>query len=191
MHLQGQLLALLARDAEVRAELEAEGVLFEGYHHRMAEIHQANADELRALVADHGWPDEALVGPDGAEAAWLVAQHAIADPDFMRQCRTLLDEASRVGRVPRWQFAYIDDRIRLFEGKAQRYGTQFDLTPDGPDINALEDPDNVDSLRHAVGLGPISDVLSRARRSPLPSPAEYAAKQLEGEAWRRRVGWVT
>jgi hypothetical protein len=53
--------------------------------------------------------------------------HAISEPGFMRRCRTLIDEVSRAGRVPRWQFPYIDDRIRVFEGRPQHFGTPFDL----------------------------------------------------------------
>jgi hypothetical protein len=99
---QAQLLAMRARDEHVRAELAADGSLFEGYHPRMEEVHRANARELRSIIQEHGWPDEALIGPEGAEAAWLIAQHSIGEPDFMRNCRALLDEASSLGRVPRW-----------------------------------------------------------------------------------------
>ncbi|WP_343995638.1 DUF6624 domain-containing protein [Ideonella azotifigens] len=189
--LRNQLLAMASRDERVRAELQAEGTLLEGYHPRMEAVHRANAADLRALMEEHGWPSEALVGPEGAEAAWLVLQHSIAEPGFMRHCRTLIDEASRIGLVPRWQFAYLDDRIRVFEGKAQRFGTQFDLTPDGPELNALEDPSQVDRWRREAGLGPVSEVLSRARGLPLPSHEEYASKQVAGNLWRRDVGWVT
>jgi hypothetical protein len=181
---------MVARDAEVRAELEAEGTLFDGYHPRMEEVHRENAAKLRAIMEEHGWPDEELVGAEGAEGAWLVAQHSIAEPNFMRHCRTLVDDASSIGLVPRWQFAYLDDRICVFEGKAQRFGTQFDLKPDGPEINALEDSSQVDRLRHEVGLGPISEVLSRAQSNPLPSHEEYEAKKIAGNLWRRSVGWV-
>jgi hypothetical protein len=102
----------------------------------------------------------------------------------------LIDEASRAGRVPRWQFAYLDDRIRVFEGQAQRFGTQFDLTPDGPDIHTLEDPGQVDRWRREVGLGPVSEVLARAGADPRPSATEYAARRAEGDLWRRKVGWA-
>ena len=108
----------------------------------------------------------------------------------MCYCRTLIDEVSKAGSVPRWQFAYLDDRIRVFQGKAQRFGTQFDLKPDGPEINRLEDPNQVDVWRKEVGLGPISEVLSRARELPLPLKEEYQAKQVAIYLWSHRVGWA-
>ena len=181
---------MLARDMQVRAELEADGSLFEAYNPRMEDVHRVNSAALRAIIEQHGWPDERLVGSEGAEAAWLVVQHAIAEPSFMRHCRILLDEASSSGRVPRWQFAYLDDRIRVFEGKAQRFGTQFDLKPDGPQINPLEDPVQVDTWRRDAGLGPITEVLSTARLGRLPSIEAYAANQAAGHLWHRKVGWV-
>ncbi|MEL1263948.1 DUF6624 domain-containing protein [Pseudoxanthomonas putridarboris] len=185
-----QLLAMRARDEQVRTELAADGSLFEGYHPRMEEVHRVSAQELRSVIQEHGWPDEELVGPEGAEAAWLVAQHSIGEPDFMRHCRTLLDEASFLGRVPRWQFAYIDDRIRVFEGKPQRFGTQVDLRPEGPEVHELEDSAQVDAWRKDAGLPPIAVVIARAQADPCPSPEEHATKQAAGLLWRRQVGWI-
>jgi hypothetical protein len=188
---QTQLLAMRARDEQVRAELAADGSLFEGYHPRMEEVHRANAQELRSVIQEHGWPDEALVGPEGAEAAWLIAQHSIGEPDFMRRCRALLDEASSLGRVPRWQFAYIDDRIRVFEGKPQRFGTQIDLRPEGPQVHELEDASQVDAWRKEAGLPAIAVVLARAQADPLPAPQEHEARRAAELLWRQKVGWVT
>jgi hypothetical protein len=188
---QTQLLALRARDEQVRSELAAHGSLFEGYHPRMEEVHRANAQELRSIIKEHGWPHDALVGPEGAEAAWLIAQHSIGEPDFMRGCRALLDEASSLGRVPRWQFAYIDDRIRVFEGKPQRFGTQIDLRPEGPQVHELEDASQVDAWRKEAGLPAIAIVLARAQADPLPTPLEHEARRAAELRWRRKVGWVT
>ena len=111
-------------DLTVRAELAEDGTLFGGYHPRMAAIHDENAARLRQIISDVGWPTEDLVGADGAHAAWLIAQHAINHPTLMRESRELLRAAGEQGSVPRWQFEYIDDRINVFEGREQRFGTQ-------------------------------------------------------------------
>jgi len=185
-----QLLAMQARDEQVRAELAADGSLFEGYHPRMEDVHRANARALAALIDAHGWPIEALVGADGAEAAWLVAQHAIGEPDFMRRCRALVDEASAAGRVPHWQFAYLDDRIRVLEGLPQCFGTQIDLGPDGPAAHELEDPARVDAWREEAGLPTLASALAKAHAAPRPTREEYLAKQADGLRWRRQVGWM-
>ena len=45
-----KLLALIAEDERVRAELVAEGTLFDGYNARMREVHERNAAVLGGLA---------------------------------------------------------------------------------------------------------------------------------------------
>ena len=187
--LRNKLLALQQRDFALRAELKADGTLFDGYHPRMETMHRDNAKQLRELIEHFGWPNEHLAGRDGAEAAWLIAQHAISEPEFMRTCRELLEKEVAVGVVPMWQYAYMDDRIRVFEGKPQRFGTQFELTPDGPTLYQVEEPQSLDERRREAGLGLIAERLKGMRNEPRPTPSEFEAKK-EGEMkWRLKVGW--
>ena len=189
--LRAELMQMDDYDQAVRAELAADGSLFDGYHPRMAAVHDANAARLRAIIATHGWPTERLVGVDGAKAAHRIAQHSINHPEFMRECRRLLDEASTRGEVPRWQFAYIDDRIRVFEGVAQRYGTQWRGGQQGLEPYPIEDPDHVDERRAALGLPSLAELRASAPQEP-PLDAEAARRLEEKElAWRRDVGWIT
>src|SRR5678815_210113 len=78
--LRAELMQMDDYDQTVRAELAADGSLFDGYHPRMAAVHDANAARLRAIIVTHGWPTERLVGADGAKAAHRIAQHSINDP---------------------------------------------------------------------------------------------------------------
>ena len=127
--LEKALLDMEAHDQSVRNELTASGSLDDKYHARLEEVHRANASRLRQIIAVFGWPGITLVGEKGARAAWRIALHAISEPPFMRQCRDLIDRASEAGDAPRWQFAIIDDRIRVYEGRPQRYGTQLRVGP--------------------------------------------------------------
>jgi hypothetical protein len=45
--IRSELLALVEEDQRVRAELVAEGSLFDGYHPRMRAVHEANAEGER------------------------------------------------------------------------------------------------------------------------------------------------
>ena len=188
--LRAELMQMDEYDQTVRAELAADGSLFDGYHPRMAAVHDANAARLRAIIATHGWPTERLVGVDGARAAHRIAQHSINHPEFMRECRRLLDEASAKGEVPRWQFAYIDDRIRVYEGLRQRYGTQWRDGPNGLEPYPIEDPDRVDERRAILGLPSLAEL--RASAPPERSwDAEAARRHEEQElAWRKSVAWI-
>jgi hypothetical protein len=188
--LRAELMQMDEYDQAVRAELAADGSLFAGYHPRMAAVHDANAARLRAIIATHGWPTERLVGVDGAKAAHRIAQHSINHPDFMRECRRLLDEASTNGEVPRSQFAYIDDRIRVFEGLQQRYGTQWRGGPKGLEPYPIEDEAHVDERRATLGLPPLAEL--RISEPTEPSWNAEDARRLENQelAWRKAVGWI-
>src|SRR5262245_53214620 len=101
--LADELIAMEEHDRRVGDALAASGALFEGYAPLMAEVHRRNAQRLREIITAFGWPTERLVGGRAAEAAWLIAQHAIAHPDFQRSCLTLLVAAAREHLVPAWQ----------------------------------------------------------------------------------------
>ena len=186
--LRRELLALAADDNRAREELAADGSLYDGYHPRMEAIHSRNAARLAAWLSDHGWPSSSIVGQDGAEAAWLIAQHAIGEPAFQRRCLGLLRVAAASGDVPKWQVAMLDDRIRMFEGRPQIYGTQLEPDSEGrlrPYL--IEDPEHVEERRRSVGLEPLCERLAREKRVPVPREPERFAR--EYEAWLRRVGW--
>lgn len=191
--LRDELIRMDEHDQAVRAELIADGSLFEGYHPRMAAVHDENAARLRALIAEYGWPDESVVGEDGAEAAWRIAQHSINHPDFMHECRRLVDEASANGRVQRRHFAFLDDRVRVYAGLPQRYGTQWRDGPAGPEPFPLEEPETVDERRAELGLPSLAELRAQA---PPAKPwdaadaAREAAKDAAALEWRRRVGWI-
>jgi hypothetical protein len=185
-----ELIALRERDLTMRAELASDGSLFDGYHPRMEVVHRANAARLREIIAEHGWPGTPLVGARGAEAAFLIAQHAIGEPPFMRRCRELLAAAVAAGVAPAWQLAYLDDRINVFEDRPQRYGTQLRPGVDGRlEPCPLAEPERVEQLRRDVGLPPLTEILAKAQPDP-PRPGDQATKDAAGLEWRRKVGWL-
>src|SRR5215471_2423640 len=119
------LLAMRAEDRTVRQELIDSGELGGAYVPRMEDVHRKNAARLRELIELYGWPAEDIAGRDGAEAAWLIVQHAVGEPDFQRRALALLGAGIAEDRLPAWHAAYLEDRIALHEGRPQRYGTQW------------------------------------------------------------------
>src|SRR5205085_1172028 len=77
-----------------------------------------------------GWPGKSLVGVDGANAAWLLVQHADQGRAFQKRCLPLLEAAVKKGEATGVQLAYLSDRVRVGAGEKQVYGTQF-RTVDG------------------------------------------------------------
>jgi len=192
--LRDELLEMVRRDREVRAELVASGELFEGYEPRMARVHERNARRLGRIIESVGWPGTDLVGPDGAEAAWVVLQHAIGESDLLRRALPLLQAAAREGRASPRHAAMLEDRIRFFEGRPQRYGTQFDWDADGNlSPGDVEDPQRLDERRRAVGLPPLAEqmreVRARATSEGDRPPADYEAYARARDEWAVSVGW--
>ena len=156
----------------------------------MAAIHDRNAAVLEDMLERHGWPGRHLAGEDGAQAAWLVLQHAIGHPGLLRRCLPLLQEAASQGDIPAWQPAFLEDRIRVLEGRPQRFGTQFDWDATGAlQPLPLEDPAGVDERRRALGLNSLAERLDELRRNAEPPPADPVQRLAEAEAWARVRGW--
>ena len=190
------LLAMAEEDRRVRAELAADGALFEGYHPRMREVHDRHAARLARIIDDHGWPGGPHAGSDGAEAAWLIVQHAIACPALQRRALGELKAAAARGEVPPWQAAMLEDRIRVFEGGTQRYGTQLDWDAEGQlSPLPIEEAAGLDERRKSVGLRPLAEEVAAQRQAAAQGnehpPADWAARQREMDAWLRDVGWRT
>jgi hypothetical protein len=188
--LEKALLDMEARAQAIRAELTAAGELDSQYHPRLGEIHRANSSRLRQIIAVFGWPGFKLVGDKGAMAAWRIALHSFGEPAFMRQCRDLIDAASQHDDAPRWQFAIIDDRIRVYEGQPQRYGTQLRLGANGLEPHPLENEARVNSMRMQAGLPPFAQTLAQARAQPQPPVATQAARDKADLEFRKSVGWL-
>lgn len=130
-------------------------------------IARENAEWLKGVLLRAGtWPGRSLVGQDGSDAAWLIAQHADHDPAFQRECLELLEEVVARGDASKANLAYLTDRVLLREHGRQRYGTQFTHGAKGPEPLPLEDPERVDQLRANVGLPPLSEYAKVFLRPP-------------------------
>jgi hypothetical protein len=186
-----ELLDMRAEDMRVRQELMESGELGGSYVPRMEAVHIRNANRLRQLISVHGWPDETIAGKDGAEAAWLIVQHAIGEPEFQREMLRLLRVCAGAKRVPLWHAAYLEDRIAMHEGRPQVYGTQWiDDERDGRVRPwSVADPDRVNELRAAVGLGPLHPIPGPGPDLPLEEQRRIADNQRWWEDWLANKGW--
>jgi len=164
--LRAELLRRVEKDQAARKALDPDA---------MGEADGENLPWLKAVVAEHSWPGASLVGADGAHAAWLLAQHADADPVFQRQCLDRMTaaveagEAGEAGEATVRELAYLTDRVLLHEGKQQVYGTQMTRRDKRYVPCDLRDPDRVDERRAAVGLEPIAEYQRRFDEHPLPA----------------------
>jgi hypothetical protein len=189
--LQKALLDMEANDKALHAELAAAGEINESFHPRVEELHRVHSSRLRQMIAVFGWPGRSLVGEPGARASWRIAMHSYAEPAFMRLCRDHIDRATLSNDAPRWQFALLDDRIRVFEGKPQRYGTQLRQGAGGIEPYPLEDESRVNSMRMQAGLPPLARFLAQARTQPPVPAAIVEARESAELEFRRYAGWLS
>ena len=116
-----------------------------------------NTEWLGGIIQEWGWPGRSLVGDDGADVAWLLAQHSDHDPTLQRRCLDLLAVAADCGDASPSNLAYLTDRVLLKERGTQVYGTQFTSGASGPEPRPIEDPEGVDERRAAIGLRPLTE----------------------------------
>ena len=146
--LHDELLAMLERDQAGRTG----GVDNEG--------DQARTNRLKEILDEHGWPTFDLVGEDGEDAAWAIAQHSDLQPQVQVQALELLEEAVERGQASPGNLAYLTDRVAVGAGKQQTYGTQVGCGPDGPEpATPIKDAANVEARRAAADLEPLADYL--------------------------------
>jgi hypothetical protein len=191
---RAKLIAAAAKDFETRARLAASGALFAGYNAEMEAVHLENAALLEEAIAAIGWPSRSKVQEDGAAAAFTILQHAISKPDLQRRGLDLILDAIPLGEANALDAAYLADRIAMFEGREQTFGTQFDWDAQGLISPApTRDLETLDERRASVGLPPMADTIAEMRASVAAegeqAPADHAQRRAEFGAWARRVGW--
>jgi len=190
-----KIIELRNADLACRDHLRVEGQLDTGYHREMNEMHNRNADILHQIIIEIGYPTEEKVGKEAHEAAWLVIQHAIALPDFMRNCAVLLESAVAEQKASPVHLAYLQDRIAVFEGRPQLYGTQYDWDEEGRmSPYDMDDDLEVNARRIAIGLTAldvhIKHIRNQVEKDNERPPADYNKRTAERDIWRRRVGWI-
>ena len=188
------LIEAARRDVETRARLAASGALFDGYHPEMEAVHDAGAALLARVFDAVGWPGRGVLGEEGASAAFLILQHAIGHPDLQRRGLALMLESIPRGEANALDAAYLSDRIAVFEGGEQTFGTQFDWDAVGQLSPApTRDPSTVDERRASVGLPPMAATIAHMRATAAAEgecpPADLERRRAQYEAWARRVGW--
>jgi hypothetical protein len=123
---------------------------------RLMEMDSDNTAWLQTVIEQVGWPGNSLVGEDGAQAAWLLVQHADLKPAFQRQCLELLQRAVEHGDASTTALAYLTDRVLLARGEPQRNGTQVPPHEGVYIPEQLKQPDTVNVHPAGVGFAPIA-----------------------------------
>ena len=190
-----KIIDLKNADLALREKLVQNGQLGEGYNEEMKELHDCNARALNDIIEVIGYPTIDKVGHEANEAAWLIIQHAIGQPGFMKKCAALLKTAVMNKNADPIYLAYLTDRIAVFEGKAQLYGTQFDWDEQGNlSPNFYNDLTKVNQRRESIGLNKLEEqtaiIRQRAKNENQLAPKDFEKRKQEIEVWKKNVGWT-
>lgn len=119
---------------------------------KMRTVDAVNRKRLKKIITLIGWPSKDLVGETASSGAFLVAQHAADDLNFMKKVFSHIEADFRKQKASPSQYALMYDRIKMLEGKPQRFGTQFNMDSYGCRAWKLEEPEKVDEYRAQMGL---------------------------------------
>lgn len=147
----------LVSDARSK-DAEVDKAVFAGLWKKIAEQDRRNQQRVSEIADKYGWPKQSLVGSLAATSAFLVVQHA--DLEYQLKYLDSVREASLEGEASKTNFALLEDRVLLRQGKPQRYGSQVD-TRSGVSIMWTDDEANLDARRASVDLAPICEYLER------------------------------
>jgi hypothetical protein len=190
-----KIIKLKNTDLKLRDKLIEDGKLGEGYIEEMATLHDENARQLGDIIDIIGYPTVEKVGKEASEAAWLIIQHSIGQPAFMKRCAILLKNEVSNHKADSKNLAYLTDRIAVFEGAPQLYGTQFDWDENGKlSPYPIDDLAKVNQRRRSIGLNSLEEQIEIIRRQAQNEnhqpPADLEKKRIEFNKWKRKVGWV-
>ncbi|ANH81370.1 hypothetical protein A8C56_10580 [Niabella ginsenosidivorans] len=116
-----------------------------------------NLIKVTDILDKYGWVGADKVGGKANQTLFLVIQHA--DLKTQQKYLPMMREAVKNKNAGNSALALLEDRVALGEGRKQIYGSQigYDNETKKNYVLPLDDPDNVDKRRAAVGLGSLSD----------------------------------
>lgn len=162
--LQQELLTIYDADQRVRQaymNLNPDGphdkAKADSLSHVIHKLDSANLIKVTKILDTRGWVGKDVVGGQASDALFLVIQHS--DLPTRKKYLPLLKDAvaRRVARPD--NLALMEDRIAIGEGRMQLYGSQLQRNDKTGKyfVLPIEDVQNVDARRAAVGLPPMSD----------------------------------
>ena len=120
-----------------------------------------NQQKVKKIIDKYGWLGSEDIGQKANQALFLVIQHA----DFTMQKKyfPVMKNAVKLKKANSFDLALLEDRMLLYQGKKQIYGSQFMQAANGIGFPfPVIDPDNLDKRRKSVGLEPIEEYLKQS-----------------------------
>lgn len=125
-----------------------------------SEVDRASTKRMKEIISEIGWPTISKFGETGSYNAWLLVQHADTDVVFQAECLKLMKEAQPED-VDSVLIAYLEDRVLSNQGQPQLYGTQMVPGELGLVPKPIDNINNVNARRAALGLETLEEYQRR------------------------------
>lgn len=121
--------------------------------------HAVNEQKVLAILDEHGWPSNEMIGEQGNWTICNVLQHS--SHEIRVKYYPLMEKATKEGKLEARFLVRAADRIATDLGKLQIYGGQMKFYPETKSFNVwpVYDPVNIDKRRAEIGLEPIAEFL--------------------------------
>jgi hypothetical protein len=141
---------------EVAARFGGDSHQMKALVRHMKQTDSLNFSEVDRILTQYGWLSPARVGPDANRTLFMVIQHA--DLAAQEKYLPMMTQAVKEGSLKAASFALLQDRMALDKDQKQIYGSQvaWNMKTNHYYVMAIDNPDQVDQRRVAVGLAPIA-----------------------------------
>lgn len=122
-----------------------------------------NLLKIEKILNEQGWLGADVIGEQGNNTLFLVIQHS--DLEVQLKYLPMMQEAVKLGNIKSNDFALLEDRIAVRQGKRQLYGSQIYTNYDTGEsyVYPLIEPEKVNERRAKAGLDEsIEDYVKRA-----------------------------
>ena len=124
---------------------------------QMQRVDEEHYPRLLEIYKQYGWPTFTLVGKEAARDYWLLVQHQRLD--LQKMVLPDMERAVAIGEASKADFAELYDRVMVYEGKPQRWGTQAKCENGKAVLYDVDDPPNLERRRAEMNLLPVDEYL--------------------------------
>jgi|688.fasta_scaffold435707_1 hypothetical protein len=119
---------------------------------RMMNIDADNQKNIRLILNRYGWIEQSKIGTKAAEAFFYTIQHS--DSTLMIKWFPEFKRLADIGEADKVECAMMEDRLLMWKGKKQIYGTQATIFRDDKKLAIwpIDDSKNVNERRKKIGF---------------------------------------
>ena len=150
---------MTVEDQRVREEFYSRNSIDQELFDKLVKpVDEANYRRISEIIEEIGYPTKSKVGKQASFNTWLIIQHH-PEGDFQKKCLELMEAEN--DDVDPQNIAYLKDRVLMFSGKKQVYGTQLrrNKYTKKMELYEVEDVEHLNEKRKSVGLEPIEEYL--------------------------------